>query len=1588
MASKLPQIMESVNGAADCAETLASGAASGVSKDQYDDFWRFREDCRESIDPDDDDKKKCVTANDCYCSYSTCVAKQDGSGEKECKTADADYVKCEAECFSESIDPVALRFLKQAWDVPANDKKAYVDTFVERMTDDFCIGEKQHERGIGEPGVRWVCDDDCRTRHACNSWSLIEVIRQERQKACDDSDWTRPECDRSGDTWQEREFWNDFERNQALCESYGGTHQCASFDDSNICRHTECRFDPAETESGLPCQSYDECREALERPCRERSSCEAAEGTWIDRGDWGDCCAPGAFVGTYDDGHEHCTWRRPSYPPSWELSHKTCCEIYDATWRPDPEDDGRGQCCYGEFETHCDWQGDCWTHCNDASARIDCWDDDACDREDCKDCEEESRACCGEKFVPMNEAECLKHELCNNPEYRESWGDHYGESCDTDESFCGQCWGSWCWPETQPSKCIIGEEDAASCALNNGTFVVEDGERGDCHRRDFVATGDAAADGRACFATLTGKAEDACPAAGGHYLYEPAYPWHSTSCYPGCYYQAARTTYEESSCGNWWNEEKRRWSHGHRDWQRDDARFCYTHDVPEASCKAGQNISLEVWMNDEDTVVERTVTPSFDVDGRFASCRYEVVTWDQDSMDCVHGGHFEGQAAEGRGACKLRLEEMEGVDYGPACDALGGTLDEMHGCFYEDAPSTEEVIECGEWDDGSGDRHYGNRDTGSGRSCYTYDISKEECEKQGATVDLEIHSHGARRRPDDGDYFTRALSWVDGECTYDAVVLDVATMECAQGGYFAHYEWIEERIGFQNGACRKSFDELHGVVDAGACAAIGGSLVPYRISFEPGRFETEAQCSEGLCENVYATRADGSLEHQWGGYTREQCDESPGEHCDRHCRQCKSRNSDAVDGGLCFDEAGAPLADEGRAACVANGNHIWADCSSHAYHEECEAANDAHPALQCYMDWDACQDEASCDAAGECSDRWENRLHVCEDPNWAHGDTCWASYEKVGVDENGMRSYEWIHEECSSCKESDGVCVEDYKSYGCDRHTWHMLGCRVFGVHTAAACAEAPNNARWLTSSSDRAACESTTRCYERWYGHSSKDADACAACGGVLERAFEWHGGRWSGSYTRDLTWFPRTAMGAANVVTPRVSDRKVESELAGPLMRAFAASQRTELYLKHTMWTSVVKQLLCDCGEHDAEICAGAGALGSVAGKGTGFCGLEEPMQAGCASVIFNKTCGEAAGGGDRRRLAGAAPPSDTVEVSFGNVVAGEVPGARRLHSATCVEDLNRIDAYVVKNAAGAVVGQLAGDGLGIAATSGDFDSVDVCLKTRVDLTENLRFATPAVARYDAAASPAFAILDAALSESSAQKFCATVDAEGTYFPVYVSDDLGAANSAGCGAGGVSVGATCLCFCGYSGPTCADGCPNSCSGRGTCGDDGACACEPGRGGDDCGVVDCPTDAAGRRCSWVGTCNDDATCACPPNFSGDACEVEAVTRSNQLDPPEFGYGDQGRKRARRVREKRIEKRALASLSLSFGPLSAITRSFLALALLSATYFLLSLLPRATLLDDAKNILNRSFSAESRPNVSNRSNPVMARSTDAPKRPD
>ena len=237
--------------------------------------------------------------------------------------------------------------------------------------------------------------------------------------------------------------------------------------------------------------------------------------------------------------------------------------------------------------------------------------------------------------------------------------------------------------------------------------------------------------------------------------------------------------------------------------------------------------------------------------------------------------------------------------------------------------------------------------------------------------------------------------------------------------------------------------------------------------------------------------------------------------------------------------------------------------------------------------------------------------------------------------------------------------------------------------------------------------------------------------------------------------------------------------------------------------------------------------------------------------------------------------------------------MPGAARLDYDGCAADTTKVDALVVTNAHGTVVGQLLGDGVGIEATKGSFQDAYLCLDLRTDVNVHSDlFSTKAVARY---AEGAFDILDAALaSDSTNAKYCVTVYETGTFFPVLVASDVDAACSADCaGDGGVCLGDSCACFCGFSGSTCAAGCKNDCSGAGACDEDtNACACDAGRSGDDCGTVDCPTGGDGTRCSLRGTCQKDATCACDAGYEGDACEYLVVAAVDPNVTLAFGYSE------------------------------------------------------------------------------------------------
>merc|ERR1711916_151424 len=115
---------------------------------------------------------------------------------------------------------------------------------------------------------------------------------------------------------------------------------------------------------------------------------------------------------------------------------------------------------------------------------------------------------------------------------------------------------------------------------------------------------------------------------------------------------------------------------------------------------------------------------------------------------------------------------------------------------------------------------------------------------------------------------------------------------------------------------------------------------------------------------------------------------------------------------------------------------------------------------------------------------------------------------------------------------------------------------------------------------------------------------------------------------------------------------------------------------------------------------------------------------------------------------------------------------------------------------------------------------------------------------------------------------RVCVSVKEEGIYFPILIAD---VPDSVNCGL-------RCLCKCGYSGTTCNIGCPNSCSGQGTCDTiTGVCTCNTDSSGlpiyvlDDCSKINCPSNSeSGVTCSGRGSClatSTSAVCECDSGY-------------------------------------------------------------------------------------------------------------------------
>nr|XP_023397173.1 LOW QUALITY PROTEIN: tenascin-X [Loxodonta africana] len=109
---------------------------------------------------------------------------------------------------------------------------------------------------------------------------------------------------------------------------------------------------------------------------------------------------------------------------------------------------------------------------------------------------------------------------------------------------------------------------------------------------------------------------------------------------------------------------------------------------------------------------------------------------------------------------------------------------------------------------------------------------------------------------------------------------------------------------------------------------------------------------------------------------------------------------------------------------------------------------------------------------------------------------------------------------------------------------------------------------------------------------------------------------------------------------------------------------------------------------------------------------------------------------------------------------------------------------------------------------------------------------------------------------------------------FPGYTGPSCGWPSCPGdCQGHGRCVKGVCVCRLGFSGDDCSQRtCPRGCSQRGRC-EDGRCVCDAGYTGEDCGVKSCP-----RGCSQRGRC-ENGRCVCEPGYTGEDCGVKSCPR-------------------------------------------------------------------------------------------------------------
>jgi hypothetical protein len=1472
----LQDINENLKNGRQCAANLDKE----VGKDALDKLWEFEKTCKDKIGMADQswNAPTCTSDSDCFCSYATC---EDG----KC-AAPYDYMgECFAQCFQQTADQKIVSIVKDMWNVSftaADADQDFERKFVEKMTEPTCVGPDRWRDGIGRNERRWHENVTCMKTWQCSSHDILHSYHRE----C----WDREVGDHNS-----KNLYCSPWSNKQSCEKASGfipgmvtKWKCNQKNDDGTCQWGECGISGVQTPCGC-----DDCY----KPCRFEEDC-AKNGTWFYRttmpdgtNSSGSCCPRHGFVHTRESKDEatqkttiyrECKAYSQGSAPGHFIRGESCCLAAGGKYRTGTYG---GQCCMGNWRTECDFRGECHTHCEE---HVDMWRTcQECAQKKCKDsecskCNRERSKCWQYTKFYANKTKCLEYKQCNDNRITQQingQGDkpQRGEKCGAKSSdgaggaaldpkdstaFCSECHGSNCYRMTEGAQCIIRSRGAtdipdysssssnSDCASLGRTWWQFSKNRyrcidpaattaWDCFRRniqDSVVTESEAQ--RACpkpdelddwqkneFKRATGIAWSSSNA-----LHKPANYYGEKSCDRSCYFAKPDSGSQCKKDGNGASA--------------DDSWF-------QTDRAANGN----------------------------GACRSWKAAAIADQAGCVTHGGTDAVLVKNRVQWRpARYSTQAECDNGKCLGSLQNT---NHWAGWTKAQcETLSTASCNRWCE----------------RCESGENAKWKTVTNGEQYKYRWSGHGVCFKGDTSSELVEEVQTVTTSGT--SALGGTFTLTVKNGDIVAESAAIAH-----NAEASEVQTKLNALSNLGRidCVVVTrGSLTsngyPYQITFKK-------TCILGDVADITVDKT--SLTGSGANIAVVETNKGVAYEYDR-----SKTSADTCTGGT-LD---------------------WVTCLDRPWNISCTDSTWRHyNELQCRQhNWERCPTQEMCENVGDCDGAWEfGRARKCNDVGWTHGERHWVNTWKqvdTTVTQNQVTfnvSYiQHKHTSCSDRRESNGVCVKGRNSDGgCDKiYQVHPKGCLAEGFYKNKAGCTGAGHA-WYNELKSKTACLAVTGCKEKFNPHfTAKLGAKCTGCSGTEKSRYRWRGGLWKGGTVKTLKWNANgVELAPSNQWVNSISTDRMKETLEKAIMRAFAEKKKTQSLLMFNYFSKSLRMIACDCGRENRTDCWEGMKLNSTAlmGEGESFCNDNEDsiIQGGCEPVSITKKCSSSS---NRRRLLASGGSSSKASVSFEHVSMGtfstkitENANPSNAAESVCTKT-DRLDALQIKNSKGTVIGQLIGDGQGVKASGGTtFDAVKICLRYRTDIrifgtaaigASNVGDATDKLFdKYDVArrgSDGQFEPLSITTWEESptASKMCIKVTSVGVYFPIIKADSAGANDE--CSPAISATGGICIrnaagqearrCFCGFYGDKCHLGCPNSCSGVGTCDENtNECTCNAKRIGADCSQADCPRDGDGYFCSQHGDCLADATCKCVSEWEGKACDKAVILER----PASFGFG-------------------------------------------------------------------------------------------------